>query len=206
MPGKDDFGGWPCSPQCQRARWHRLPPESRERCWADPAREGRQRPDWGALQASKEPWPWIARSTNTRPLLKEHRWMSLSGKSLQNIAEGDLGLHLQRAVWTRGSLASSLPKPTLQVYSLATVKVEKCSQPSSSPPVWCLALLSFFLQQFCLRKAFPSLQGRPLLCLPGLVLPVPDLLGLPERRPLGSLGMPGSPAASPLRRLEGQDA
>lgn len=40
----------------------------------------------------------------------------------------------------------------------------------------------------------------------GLVLPVPDLLGLPERRHLESLVIPGAQAASPLRTLGEWDA
>lgn len=76
----------------------RLPPESGEGAEQTQLERGGRGQTVGGCRPGKETWPWIARSTNTRSLLMEHRWMSLRGKSLQNIAEGDLGLHLWRAV------------------------------------------------------------------------------------------------------------
>ena len=91
-------------------------------------------------------------------------------KSLQSNAERDLDLHLRFAsegcLNSRGSgliLTSTSAALTPQVYSLATVKVEKGSYTRGSPSFWCLGWFSFFLQRPCLQKVMqppPSLQGR----------------------------------------------
>lgn len=90
--------GRPRSPQNRRVQWD---PDFPLRVGRDAEqtqleRGGRDQ-TVGACRLGEQPWPWIARSTNTHPLFMEHRWVSLSEKSLQNIAVGDLGLH-QRAV------------------------------------------------------------------------------------------------------------
>lgn len=149
------------------------------------------RPSWRG-EAQARPWEPVGYAKSLGPGLQGQQThvpcpRNTGGrrewKSLQSNAERALDLHLRFAsegcLNTRGSgliLTSTSAALTLQVYSLATVKVEKGSHTRGSPSFWCLGLVSFFLQQPCLQKLMqpsPSLQGRALLCQPGPGSPCP---------------------------------